>query len=266
MLVAIAVTITLGVDSATAAGARLLEDAWLHEPAWAPGGAALETGGFAWASAGTGRLFGMPELPLSALRLTAGRRGQSSAWSLAAGWQRLGREVLQVDHLAVSAGRDGRWRCRVRGVSERRTLAGSATPARRRVEAVLGCEWRAPAGFSGRGDLHLALVDGMAGDPRHVAPLMLLVLRLPPVSCALAWDRRGDGTPLLGLEVVVELSPAAAFSWRYDGGSRSLGWGLVLRRGPLLVRSSHLVHPDLGATHRWQVAAGRGRLPTAGSP
>lgn len=257
------VAVTLAAGPAGGAGVRLLEDAWLWGPAW-PDSAADRPGAFAWGAAGSGRLFGMPELPVAAVRLAAGRRGVGSAWGGTIGWQRLGRDLLRIDNVEATAGRSGRWRCRIRAAAERQTVAGEATAPGRRTEAVLGWSWRTPAGFGGYCDLHLSLLDELVHDPRYVAPLISVLLRLAPVTCAVAWDRRGDGTPLLGAEVLVALSGNAAVSWRYDGGSRSLGWGLVIRRGTLLVRTSHLVHPDLGATHRWQLAAGMGRLPDTG--
>lgn len=261
---ALVALVVLLADGAGAGGLRLLEDAWLREPTWSraedgAGGA----GAFAWVAAGTGRLYGLPELPLSSLRVATGRRGAVATWGVEAAWQRLGRDLLQVDQLEVTAGRVGRWRCRGRALVERRLLAGVPAEDRRRIEALLGWGWSTPAGSAGYCDLHLALHDGMDRDPRHVVPRIRIVLELGPAGCALAWDRRGDGTPLLGVEFTVELSRTAAVAWRYDGGSRSLGWGLVLRRGSLLVRTSHLVHPELGASHRWQVAAGGGRLPAA---
>ena len=264
-LVAVTVLALLAAGPAVAAGVRLLEDAWLWDPVWPPadrGAAPVAAGAFVWAAVGTGRLFGLSDLPLSALRVAAGRRGAGSAWGAAAAWQRLGRDILLLDRVEVAAGRSGRWRCRAWATAERQVLAGMPAPARRRAGAVLGWSWRAPSG-GGYCDLHLPLLDDMVRDPRFVAPVFRLVVRLAPATLALAWDRRGDGTPLLGGEVVVDLSRTAAVSWRFDAGSRSIGWGLVLRRGSLLVRTSHLIHPDLGVSHRWQLAAGRGRLPAA---
>ena len=85
-------------------------------------------------------------------------------------------------------------------------------------EVVLGWEWSSPAGWAGYCDLHLALVDDMERDPRHVVPRIRLVLEMGVAGCALAWDRRGDGTPLLGAEVTVDAVPHG-------------GCGLALRRG-----------------------------------
>jgi hypothetical protein len=35
-----------------------------------------------------------------------------------------------------------------------------------------------------------------------------------------------------------------------------MGAGLLWQRGALRLRSSHLAHPDLGLTHRFEVALG----------
>ena len=52
------------------------------------------------------------------------------------------------------------------------------------------------------------------------------------------------------------LGGAAALAMRWDGASASLGPGCALRLGPLLLRTSHLTHPALGLTHRFELTGG----------
>lgn len=255
----------LGAVDAPGAGLRLLEEAWLDGPRWSRA-ETPPTGTFAWGAAGTGRRWNLPELPLAALGVAVGRRDGGGFWMARCSWQGLGGSACRVDRLVVEAARGGTWSVALRAATERLELGGETVPVPRELRVVLGRSWRNAAGWEAGCTLHLPLEDGSRADLRRVTRVLGASARLAPVRFTAVWDRRGDGTPLLGLEALVELSRAAAVAWRYDGGSRSVGWGLVLRRGPLLVRTSHLAHPDLGVSHRWQTVLGTGALPTVRMP
>ena len=77
------------------------------------------------------------------------------------------------------------------------------------------------------------------------------------LALAIAIDQAAGGGPLLSLEAAAALAPRLGVGLRADPGTGSCGPVTWWRAGPLLVRTSHVVHPDLGATHRMLLAVGR---------
>ena len=242
---------------AAAAGLRDLEDAWLLPP-WPLLRPQPETGPgwIGWVAAGSGRLYEMPELPLHGLDAAFGLDRRRALWLVQVSWQVLGENLYRADRREIRVGRYGAWRTVLRLEREVAILAGREAPIHAAADLVLGRTISLAAGIRFVGDLHVPLTAlPRAADPR-VRPVGRFLLGTSTAALAAAWDRRGDGTPLLGGELALVLSPAACLLLRFDGGSGSLGPGLVLRWDGLLLRTSHVVHPALGVSHRFQLVVG----------
>ncbi len=257
-----------GAGTPTAAGIRDFDDGWCGEP---PAAADLLDGAASdgvWSACGVARLHGMSELPLR--RLAAGRR--SAPWSAALSWQRLGGSAWREDLVDLRASFGA--------------VAGSSRSARESVAGALlpwcglAWRWRRPAYASvpGREAVELApfagIVRGGCEVSLHVVPLVVrrgdeaagprpwLSARWRDegwsAACELRRDDRGGATWRAGGDL--RLGALISCGLVADGASGAAGVTTAWRRGRLLVRTSHLVHPALGSTHRWDlVTCPRGR-------
>ncbi len=250
--------------TALAAGIRDVADGWLVSPGATAGLLGEElvgrtgrepAGGGAWVAIGRMNLFGMSELPTR--RLAAGLRGR---WlSYGAAWQRLGAALYNENSVRV--------RCLVDG---RRVLGGGvvagwddvalAAGRRRRRLAVAGLLC-IDAGERTRLEIvgHLLDVPSWHGS-RSWRRWLRIEHRTAGVVGALALDRRGNGAPAAQLELQVRLvagaETGAGVGLRLEPACGAAGFTTAWRRRAWLIRSSHLVHPDLGVTHRWSLTAG----------
>jgi hypothetical protein len=243
---------------AAAEGLRRLDTAWVvpaRLAALALDHAVDETTQGAWVRAGQTQLFGLVELPVR--HLAVGLVGSRRSWALEGGWETVGAGLLRDDRLQtrlvvgrrLHVGADGRWR---------RVRPGPGPHLREQVwDLNLGFE--TPAGPLGRIDLSVYWPVFRLGDPA-LAPEPQTRLRLaaaaPGRAVALTIDTAADGRPTCGWEALCGLGAGLGLSWRADQASGAMGAGLLWQRGALRLRSSHLAHPDLGLTHRFEVALG----------
>ena len=253
-----ALTALLLATTAAAAGLRELADGWLMTPGELGGILAPDrapTGDRSWlwrAGMGTGSLYGMAELPLRALDLALGWRTSTATWRLAGTWQVTGDDLFRTDNWTVEAGRHGTWRLQLRLVRERMLLAGDQGPRHAETGLVLGRSW-------GRGtaDLHLPLDAPPAPGDRRLRPVARAAVVAAGAALVVSCDRRGADALLLGGELSLGLGPAALLL-RFDGASGSLGPGLAVVRDHVLLRTSHVLHPTLGISHRVQMVVRSG--------
>ncbi len=77
------------------------------------------------------------------------------------------------------------------------------------------------------------------------------------LGCALAVDRLPSGKPNLGFHLLFTLVRGVGLEFRIDSPTGSLGPGVSIVRGGLMLRTSHVVHPQLGVTHRLALVLGR---------
>jgi hypothetical protein len=244
--------IVLAVASvAVAGGVRDLADAWLVDGART---ARLLADGRAgrgvWLETSHGRLWSVPELPqfgLSLSHLGGGHRVELA-------WEQLGSSIYRerAGHLFVAVGRG--WSVGAGIVHRGVQIAGQE--GRGHDDGFVQLEgprdgpiragWRLPLGpvapwFGERGIARWLWVAGDAAD----------------MAWTIGLDRRGDGTPSLQLEALVALSGQVAWGARFDAASGSIGFSLAWRVGGILMRSSHLTHPELGVMHRWGLGVRR---------
>jgi len=241
-----------GAGVAQAGGLHDLADAWLVPLEQASRLLGQPSARPATWSAGVsqGRLFGLPELPQCGLDL----RWRGRVGAVEASWERLGRDLFREDTWRLAALVGGRWRGGARVGMARLTLAGVAASPRPEVTLRLQGEMAARIDL----DVWWPLTDAPSW---HGSGGLRRWLRVTGGGDGWVWsaaaDRSADGTPALQGEVLVRLAPAGALGLRVEPWSGSVGLVTSWRIGGLLVRSSHLAHPDLGTCHRWGLTVER---------
>ena len=243
--------VLVGLASSSPGLARDMDDGWLLSPSRARSCALGSTPGAdrSWVACGTGRLFGMAELPLQSLAVHTTR----SALSLDLAWQTLGAEAWRehrygaVLGMGRRAGIDVAW-------SMRRCETVFADPwLRQEVTVILRF---------GREDVWSVAIHG---DPQSLSPGRAASshsrwLVVQGSREGLAWavhvDRRDDASPAARVAVLGRLVRGAAFGVLGEGGTGCLGLTSVWVRGGMSLRTSHLVHPALGVSHRWMLVLG----------
>jgi hypothetical protein len=241
-------------NAASGGGVRDLADAWLldgprtalllSEP-----GAATRAGRW-WLEARQGALYGLPELPQMGLVVRGGRGRQR----LEVGWERLGSDLYREDMVSALLLHGQAWRVGLQVDVAQLSLAGDAP---RRSIMVAAC-LRQPLGHGAE----LAVDWPLTGLPPWYGDHGLgrwIAVHADGTATAwtLALHRRGDGSPAWQVEALVKLAPGVAWGGRWDAASGSVGLCTAWRRASLVLRSSHLVHDDLGLTHRWSLGVTR---------
>ena len=255
---------------AMAAGLRDLQDGWLLSTAEAvrllagtasipgqPIGPGNSRG--AWICAGKTRLFDMPDLPVTAL--AGGWAGSLRGTHFLAdfSWERTGGEIFLEDRkdfflgfgegtvLGLDWSLSGIW---IEAEPDAAHTEAAGILVHRRVlrdGTLVRVGWRfdlgdPPPWFGSRGRRALGSLSLLRPDKG--------------LGLGLALDRRGDGTPGLSLELSLGLSERFGLGLRADPPTGSLGPTTVWRSGPLLIRTCHVAHPDLGLTHRFSLTVG----------
>jgi hypothetical protein len=233
--------------TAHAGGSRDLADAWLVSPDdFEP---SRTTG---WrVGVGTGRLFGLAEL--AQWRLD-GRLARSS-WEAGLAWERLGSGLFCEDGVRMHAGLGRRWALGLEGGFDRLLLAGD-----------MPCTWPALALRAGgllAPGLHLEVWCHLREAPpwygvAGLRRLALLTGRGEEWAWGVAVDRAVDGRPSLQGEVLMRVVPVVCLGLRVDPWSGALGLSTAWRVRVGWLCTSHLVHPELGTTHRWALVVGAG--------
>jgi len=261
-----------GAQEAGAGGIRDLADAWLvpaarlldgpptgEEPGEVPGEVSGKApgqapgpggaGGGGWSvGVAHGRLFGLDPLAQRGLSL----RHRAGPWRLCARWERLGRDLYREDLAAAELLLGQRWRLGGQVVWQRLALAGAE--ARRHVTVDLRLEVSLPGG------LQAALWWPLAGvPPWYGMGGLRRWLRLDGghrAAWAVAIDRQADGEPVIQAEIMLALVAGIHLGLRAEPRSATTGLVTSWRVAGLLLRSSHLAHPELGVTHRWGLELG----------
>lgn len=210
-----------------------------------------------WAGAGQGVLFAMEELPQKFLETGLVHRGGRWPWSAACSWERLGNGLFVEDSATVRLrlGRTRQIGIRMRAqrwvVENTRIDAGLETALEGRLEFSLATDFR--------GELSLRLHPGPPVRwHRQRGRRTLAEMKIFHSASALAvrLDQRGDGAPVLAVEILVRLAAGLGMGFRADPETGSLAGSVVANVGGPWFRTSHLVHPALGVTHRFHLGAG----------
>jgi hypothetical protein len=241
----------------SAAGTRDLNDGWLV-PARCllpllRGESAAESPpsrGF-WSWFAQGRLHGMSELPLQGAALGFARK----RLTVSAGWENLGKDLYrEVSWRLRLAFRTGRTLVAVTGGREIRCLRGESA----RLAGTLVLEARHGLGSG----LELSIWHGLypvdpRADGRSLRRWLLLSGRGKLSAWSVALDRDGEGAPSWQAAGLLALAAGAAIGLRSEPATGTIGLTTAWRWGGWCLRSSHLVHPELGPTHRWGLLWGR---------
>ena len=234
--------------SALAGGMRDLDDAWLMSADAARSLLQPARPAGRWrATVAHGRLYDLPDLPQSGWDL--GGHWPAAAATLR--WRRLGRDIYREDSLGAVVMLGRSWRAGVGAERHQLRLAGgapiTALTVDLRVRAMPRPGWTLDAWWP--------LTERPPWQrARGLHRLLRLTAVKPRWAAALALDRNGDGGGVPQGELLVAMADRVAVGLRIDPWSGTAGLVTVWRTGPVMLRSSHLAHPDLGATHRWSVS------------
>jgi len=245
-----------------AGGLRNFDDSWLISPSAARellmqrnGTETRRTG--LLVMAGQGRLFEMPELNQRFLAVEGFFYPGSIGVKLACKWEKIGEDFFSEDRLEgrILLGSTPAWGMAVKTL--RQTLGDlsekpiwdimflwEAAFSLGHIKGRLQLDWPFGAG------------DNSEADHRR-RNLLKLTMTTVNIAAAVVVDREGDGTPNLGFHVMLALDSGVGLEFRADPATGSIGPGLTLLRGGMMIRTSHVVHPHLGVTHRIMLAVGR---------
>lgn len=255
-------------------GVRDFNDGWLLNPGdntfilakdetplpvgeGAPGESALRGRWGVWVGAGQGTLFSMKDLPLKSLEGGIIHRGRKWPWSVAGSWERLG-DRLMVEETGIIGLRLGH-----------NPQIGFRLRARRWL--VEGQKVDAGLESALEGRLNFPLTERLTGSLTlwmHPSPpvrwhrrrgrraLAEIKFFHPGSGLAVRVEQGGDGSPVLSVEIMGRLAAGLGLGFRADPETGSLGGSLVAKIGGPWLRTSHLVHPALGVTHRFHLGAG----------
>ena len=209
------------------------------------------------AQAGQGRLFEMPELDQRFVALAGDLPFGFMKMYLAGDWGRLGSRLFVEDRISghlffggnQTWGVSARWRRQTLGdQSEEPTIHfGLLWETKFKVQEVHGrfsVVWPLNSWAANPGD----------GRRETIFNLTLVESNL---ALAMVVDRHAEGHPLLGIHLLLPFDGGVGLEFRADPSTGGLGPGLSFVRGSLMVRSSHLIHPHLGVTHRLMLVVGR---------
>lgn len=220
-------------------------------------GPSRQSGWGMWAGTGQGKLYSMEELPLVWVGLGLARRNSTLPWSISGTWSRLGKNLMREDTGTLGLRMGGKVRVGM-GIRARRwNVAGirvsSSIEPHLEVGLELGIsrELRMEAGVW----IHPVAPPSWhgSGSRRSLAEVKFY---LPAAALAIRIDQRADGVPVISQEILGRLTRGLGLSLRADPETGTLGGGLTLRVDGFWLRTSHLVHPALGATHRFGLGAG----------
>jgi len=236
-----------------AGGLRDLEDAWLIPTARLRTMlTSAEAPPRRWfLTVAQGRLYDLAELPQ--LGIAAGYGGSNLQCRVA--WERLGRSLYREDQARLEVLVGPTWRVGFgAGVDQ---LDLGEPELRRAFSLELRIRGALPNGLSI--DVWWPLTEAPTWYGRQG---LRRWLRLDGGGKAGVWsaavDVTSEGTPTVQGEAMLRLAAAGALGLRFEPWSGAAGFTMAWRLGPVLWRSSHLVHPDLGTSHRWSFDLGGG--------
>ncbi len=265
LVVAAGMELGWSVEPATAGGLLNIEDSWLvssslthrllagTDPSFGRSGEILGT-------VGQGRLFAMSELDQRSVALegVVYRWGKKFSW--AGSWQRTGKDLFLEDRSSARILLGQRPALGVAGRRIKQILAQRAEDATQEVFLVLQVplKWRTVHGvvqvqWPGYSSPH------HSGNPAHGRRTEALKATIvhSDHAIALVIDRLANGRPNFGFQMIMALATGVGLEFRVDSPTGSLGPGLSITRGGLMLRTSHVVHPKLGVTHRFALVFGR---------
>jgi hypothetical protein len=243
-----------GPESVAAGGMRDLDDAWLvsaHSVSGLLSDAQARPRSWRIRIA-HGRLFGMPELEQAGLGIE--RRWSSGTATIA--WQRLGGDLYRESSSSAVLLWGPTWQIGGRLGCAALDAAGQLVD--KQIEADL------MVAFPLKQELVLQIWWPLTPAPiwygeQGLRRWLLLQGRGASWAWAAVADRDAEGKPFLQGELLFRAAPDAALGLRCEPATGSVGFCTAWRVSGLVLQTSHILHPDLGTTHRWGVILGVGR-------
>jgi len=206
---------------------------------------------------GQGRLFEMPELNQRFISLGGNLPTGAIPIHLSGQWEQTGSDLFMEDSVAgrLLLGRNQTWG--VSGRWLRQTLGGLIGDSNTHLGLLWGMKFQAGE-IRGRFQVNWPLTrwSGSAGDGRR-ENILNLTMVTSHLAGAVVVDRHDDGTPRPGFHLLLTVDGGVGLEFRADPATGSLGPGLSLIHGRLMLRTSHLIHPHLGVTHRLMLVVGK---------
>jgi hypothetical protein len=195
-----------------------------------------------WIATSVGSLFQIPELPMQSL---------CSGWSsrriaLSGRWHRLGSEIYSEDSLSMELLYGGKLKFGLKGNKESQQFLS---------EPQWTTFYSFVSQFDYKNSLTVKTVIPIYGEmnPAKDYQQLLMIFKSDFVRFSLGVDytELGEKSVRLGLDwLLVKQFSAGAL---VDTGSGSTGFTSAVKYSRFTIRSSHLSHPELGVTHRWQL-------------
>ena len=204
---------------------------------------------------GLGRLYGMPDLPMNALTVGVDSRG----FEFGVQWSRTGSEIWAETRLEAWLGRGGGSGPML--VFDRLGCGTSVVPPAEgmmnRSDLALRLRYRLRPGL--RGWIQLDLSDSRPRlRPRPRRRWCQIEFARGALSGALGLWRREGQPPTLALAGHYRLVDGFTAGLCAEPAVSTIGMLFSCAWGGTLLRGSHILHPALGITHRWEVVFGIG--------
>lgn len=239
-------------SGAPAAGLLTVGDGFLTSPAVLAGQGDGASG--VWGTAGQARLWGMAELPVTELSAGWSRGHGSGSIAMAGRWSRIGNGPVRQERIAVRLRGGGRWSMAVQVIGRRVGIESDPGAWRADWSAELGRMFE-PGGAVAV-EVHLAMVSVRDGGSDEPEPLATVAVHTAGAAGALEVHRGRKAEPDLGVDAWLLGPRGLAVGVRWDGASGSLGPTVAARRGSIMLRTAHTLHPVLGLTHRCELVWG----------
>jgi len=210
-----------------------------------------------WAVVGSMQLFGMPELPVTSLGLGAKLSRGKSSWVVGGLWQRTGRGVFQSDIQSLTFGWEKQWQANFNLERNSWTIANRSMPSRVGLMLMLKPPLKNNGKWTVGSEIRIpiwASSDWRNHEMRQ-GRFKVSLFRDNMVLVG-SFEKKADFGWALGLEVAVALVSGVGITSRFDPDTGSLGPGTIWILRKLLLKTSHVIHPDLGLTHRVTLTTG----------
>ncbi len=210
-----------------------------------------------WGIAGTMQMFSMPELPVKLVGMGIRLGGENTSWVINGQWQRTGGDLFLSDLQNLTLGLEKKGSVRI-GL-ERRSLSLGSEP----LPSWIGTKllWELPpvqvSNCLLRSEIIFPLwASGNWSDHAVRQSRIRFGFFWDSYAVAGAFDKKSNLGWALGLELSTVLAHGIGLTVRVDPDTGSLGPGALFAWGQMLLRTSHVVHPELGITHRVTLTTG----------
>lgn len=194
----------------------------------------------------TSSLYQVPELSMQSIL----SGWFSEKWHTAFRWHKLGSDVYREDSLSMDVLFGGSVKFGIKAERESQQFLD---------EPRWNTLYSFAAYYDFRESMTLKANIPISGTmlPTKDYEQLLLILRSQDVLFAMGIDNTDSGEKSVRLGLDWLLHDMFWVGAIVDTGSSSTGLTTTTKVGKILARSSHLVHPELGTTHRWQLIISR---------